>query len=126
MTEHPLVVEWRAKMQACYEEADRIDRTIKEPTGASDRCRARAAVWCEAIKSVSSELARLNGEVGRLRVIADAAEEVLEVADARGDTDLPHPAAAAESGDPRHWTARMQTAWDELRATLSKGADDGR
>jgi len=50
-------------------------------------------------------------EKPRLR---EAAEEVLEVADLRGDTTLPHP-----EDDPLTWTARMQTAWDELRAALA-------
>jgi hypothetical protein len=46
--------------------------------------------------------------------LRDAAEELLTVADLRGDSDLPHPA-----DDEKHWTARMQTAWDDLRAALA-------
>jgi hypothetical protein len=53
--------------------------------------------------------------------LRDAAEELLTVADLRGDSDLPHPA-----DDEKHWTARMQTAWDDLRAALAskKGGEE--
>jgi len=44
-----------------------------------------------------------------------AAVEVLEVADLRGDTDLPHPA-----DDLKPWTARMRTAWEGLRVILAR------
>ena len=49
----------------------------------------------------------------RAEPVMAAVEELLEVADLRGDTDLPHPA-----DDPKLWTARMQSAWDDLRAAL--------
>ena len=45
--------------------------------------------------------------------VGQAAQELLEVADLRGDSELSHPA-----DDEKLWTARMQTAWDELRAAL--------
>jgi hypothetical protein len=51
--------------------------------------------------------------------LRDAAEELLTVADLRGDSDLPHPA-----DDEKHWTARMQTAWDDLRAALASPPSD--
>ena len=38
-----------------------------------------------------------------------AVAELLEVANLRGDNDLPHPA-----DDPELWTARMQNAWNSL------------
>lgn len=41
--------------------------------------------------------------------------ELFEVAELRGDNDLPHP-----SDDPKLWTARMQTAWDEIAAFLAE------
>jgi hypothetical protein len=51
----------------------------------------------------------------RYKALIDAATELLEVADLRGETALPHPA-----DDPKLWTARMQTAWDELRRVLAE------
>ena len=54
--------------------------------------------------------------------IADAASELMEVADLRGDNCLPSP-----PDDPKLWTARMQSAWDELDAALAarkEGAKD--
>ena len=47
-----------------------------------------------------------------------AATELLEVADLRGDSDLPHP-----SNDNNFWTARMQTAWDDLRVALAESQE---
>ena len=55
----------------------------------------------------------LAGIVVRQRAVVEAARELLEVADLRGDSELSHPA-----DDEKLWTARMQTAWDELRAAL--------
>ncbi len=52
----------------------------------------------------------MSDEVERLK---DAAIELLEVADLRGDSELPHPC-----DDSVLWTARMQDAWNELRAVL--------
>ena len=56
---------------------------------------------------------RLEGQRDALR---EAADELLEVADLRGDTNLPLP-----EDDEKLWTARMQTAWEELRAALERG-----
>ena len=64
------------------------------------------------IVRLEAEAAELRGERDALRT---AASELLEVADLRGDAALPHP-----EDDPKLWTARMQTAWDELRAALGK------
>lgn len=58
----------------------------------------------------------------RREAIVEAAVEVLEVADLRGDTELPHPA-----NDPKLWTARMQTAWGAPRAaTEAEGGKEKR
>lgn len=43
--------------------------------------------------------------------------ELVEVADLRGDNDLPHPSA-----DDTLWTARMQTAWDDAAVYLATHA----
>ena len=50
--------------------------------------------------------------------LKEAAQELLEVAKLRGDDELPHP-----SDDPKLWTSRMQTAWQELEAALTALAD---
>lgn len=39
--------------------------------------------------------------------------ELLEVARLRGDNSLPHP-----DQDPKSWSARMQTAWDEAERLM--------
>lgn len=44
----------------------------------------------------------------------EAARELLTVARLRGDNVLPHPAV-----DTKGWTARMQTAWNELERALN-------
>lgn len=50
----------------------------------------------------------------------EALEELLEVADLRGDSTLPHPA-----DDSVLWTARMQDAWDEARTAIPIAAIHG-
>ncbi len=59
---------------------------------------------------IRQDVMKAEGERDALRT---ASAELLEVADLRGDADLPHP-----EDDAKLWTARMQTAWDELRAAL--------
>lgn len=56
----------------------------------------------------------------RLRAVADAAEELFEVANLRGDNELPHP-----TDDPKLWTARAQIAWDELQHALTAAGYGG-
>ncbi len=51
-------------------------------------------------------------ELDRMR---EALSELVECADLRGDSDLPHPA-----DDPLLWTARMQEAWDNASAALAE------
>ena len=48
------------------------------------------------------------------QALRDSVEELLEVARLRGDNELPHP-----ENDPKLWTARMQTAWDDLQAAMT-------
>ncbi|GEM_PF-3488726 len=61
-----------------------------------------------------------NGELVKLLAVVEAAEELLEVANLRGDNELPHPA-----DDPKLWTARAQTAWDELAQSLAAAGYGG-
>jgi len=58
-----------------------------------------------------NETDRLRAEVKRLRKVAAAARKTLETA-------LPDP-----SNEPKSWTARMQGAWNDLRAALEEKAD---
>ena len=48
-----------------------------------------------------------------------ACEELLEVAALRGDNTLPHPC-----DDPKLWSVRMQTAWDELQRIVDEAKGD--
>ena len=50
-----------------------------------------------------------------LIAVAEAAVKVADVARLREDDVLPKP-----EDDPKLWTARMQTAWDEVHAALAK------
>lgn len=64
------------------------------------------------------EYRRINKKLKKLREysasdLSDllyAAVELLAVAEVRGDDELPHPA-----DDDKLWTARMQSAWNDLR-----------
>lgn len=49
---------------------------------------------------------RLVSAIEAAGKMAEALDELLEVAALRGDDNLPHPA-----DDPKLWTARMQDAW---------------
>lgn len=68
----------------------------------------------EAVRRVERLLA--EAQATRDSVI-DAAEELLKVAELRGDNELPHPA-----NDPKLWTARMQQAWIDLEEALKNAA----
>ena len=69
----------------------------------------------EAIRTVQAERDAYREALTRQN---DAATELLEVARLRGDNDLPHPA-----DDPKLWTARMQTAWEEIDLATDDAAD---
>jgi len=49
----------------------------------------------------------------KLNMLLLSIEELLEVAYLRGDNDVPLP-----ENDPRLWSVRMQTAWDEMERAL--------
>lgn len=57
----------------------------------------------------------MSAAVDGLLRLKEAARELLEVANLRGDNDLPHPA-----DDPKLWTARMAEAWAELEAAVDE------
>ena len=60
------------------------------------------------------DIDKLQAENAKLR---EALVELVEVAELRGDDDLPHPCQ-----DPGLWTARMQTAWDEAHELVDMPA----
>jgi hypothetical protein len=101
----------RPKASGCpYTDSD----TRKELAAAEiriDELGAEKAALQHAVSDIKAVNEKLEAERDRLR---EAAVELLEVADLRGDAALPYPA-----DDPRLWTARMQQAWDDLRAALA-------
>ena len=55
-----------------------------------------------------------QSRLSALEKVVEAAEELVDVSDLRGDIDdIPNPC-----DDPKLWTARVITAWDSLRAAL--------
>lgn len=67
------------------------------------------------VESIAADLDLLRALNAKL---VAALSELLEVADLRGDSDLPHPC-----DDPKLWTARMQTAWEDARAALAESEE---
>lgn len=113
---------WRLKRQSIR---DRIYRwEVFAPVNAGHGVRPIALLTdgfvqtdadAELIARAPADLAWAVAEVERLRA---ALAELVEVADLRGDSTLPHPA-----DDPKPWTARMQTAWDEARKAGEDAVD---
>lgn len=60
-------------------------------------------------------LSTIERHIAAMAEYRDALLELVEVADLRGDSQLPHP-----SDDPLLWTARMQQAWDDARTILGR------
>lgn len=63
------------------------------------------------VAAMKEKLAERDAELEQLKWVA---EELIEVAALRGDNALPLP-----EDDPLLWTARMQTAWNELEEALT-------
>jgi hypothetical protein len=72
----------------------------------------------EKVKVLAEENERLKAQVENFKLHVG---ELLEVATLRGDNDLPHPC-----NDPKLWTARMQTAWDELNDLMQPDKEEER
>ena len=64
-------------------------------------------------QAVATKEANLSVSPWRDQELYEAAQELLEVAELRGDNVLPHPC-----DDAKLWTARMQDAWDELECAV--------
>jgi len=84
-----------------------IKSLVREQGADGDKC------WLIVQLETEAQALEAGVRIAELEAQVEAAREVLEVADLRGDTDLPHPA-----NDPKLWSARMQDAWDSLRAAL--------
>ena len=90
-----------------------VERTRADWDGGN--CGATFRAMRSAIHELGeAAFACLPALLDRIEALEDAASELLETADLRGDADLPHP-----EDDPKLWTARMQTAWEELRRCLT-------
>lgn len=70
----------------------------------------------DALEAAEAEVARLREDKARL---LEAAEELLLVANLRGDTVFD------PVYDPKPWTARMQTAWEDLDAAIDAARKGG-
>lgn len=70
---------------------------------------------CKLGQALQSPATKAAGERWRaMDRVVEAAKELNEVAELRGDNQLPHPA-----DDPKTWTARMQDAWNDLADALN-------
>lgn len=97
-----------AALRAKLQEAVGIAQKFAE--AARDACIAGLAQSAK-LRQAEVRIAELEAEVARLR---EALEELIEVSDLRGDIDeIPHPC-----DDPKLWTARLISAWDNARAAL--------
>ena len=74
--------------------------------------RSHPSEWTR--EAFPGDVAAIRRALALIERYREALEELVEVADLRGDSTLPHPA-----DDPLLWTARMQTAWDDARAALA-------
>ncbi len=86
-----------------------MNETMHEPLG-------EPGAFCGSLQAhelhdLREKLAEREAERDRIR---DAAVELIEVAELRGDNVLPLP-----EDDPLLWTTRMQTAWNELEEALT-------
>ncbi len=102
---------------AFRKQVTRLERALVDRDDVTKKAEADSVkhynLWRDEL--IAREAAEAKCE--RLDRVHEAAKEVWEVTQLRGDEDLPHPA-----DDPKLWTARMQDAWCELDAAL---AEDG-
>jgi hypothetical protein len=80
-------------------------------------CATRLHIAAMALLDSLAAAPALAEENERLERVREAAAELLEVAQLRGDNELPHPC-----DDAKLWTARMQDAWVELDDALTLAA----
>lgn len=71
------------------------------------------AIVATARDFLATPAAKAGERVRAMERVVAAADELNEVANLRGDNELP-----ASTDDPKLWMARMQDAWNELGAAL--------
>lgn len=98
----------KQQAQVWKQEARTMQNTVAECYQAVTGSTGEPGSWNGA-----NPVRELVRERDRLRDIYYASTELFEVAQLRGDNELPHPA-----DDPLLWTARMQDAWDDLETAL--------
>lgn len=104
--------QWKPTVEQCQNYwVERAKRDTQHHLSSAEEhlIAARIALGVPALE------ARLaQAEADRAELLASL-KEVVEVAELRDETVLPKPA-----DDPKLWTARMQTAWDEATALIAK------
>lgn len=123
--------EWEARADAAEQRADALaarvealqtwygDHEEREAACCPEdtRCTDYIGLLLDTLKMIDATTAALRAErdalAARVEALHNHLGELCEVAHLRGDDNLPHPA-----DDPRMWTARMQTAWDEANTLL--------
>lgn len=79
MTLQELIAQWRQKAITSREEATRIRLTIKEPTGAEERCNVRAEVWDQVADALEGVLSTPPQERDTVRECNQRAMESLRL-----------------------------------------------
>ena len=103
------IEKWKTRAEMAEAEIERLRaEAAKFPVQLSEvveRSTDDMNYWKDRAEKAEAEHKRLH----------DAASELLEVANLRGDNDLPHPA-----DDPKLWTGRMQDAWHGIAEALAE------
>ena len=111
-----------SKANDCIEELETVNRTLHSAAGANlkrieELERQNAAIDSEAEAHIGDPLMTLEAALDEIERLRKALGELVEVANLRGDNELPHP-----EDDPLLWNARMQDAWDEAARVI--GGED--
>lgn len=100
-----------ARAEAAEAAASRYCTLVDQYRSRAEAAEAEVEDAQRLSKIADDHIGMLQAEVARLR---EALEELIEVSDLRGDIDeIPHPC-----DDPKLWTARLISAWDNARAAL--------
>ena len=71
--------------------------------------------WCPLEDAPPAPPPNVPAEAEGETPLLDAATELLEVSDLRGDSEMPNPC-----DDPKLWTSRAQEAWENLRIAVDE------
>jgi len=97
---------YEGKAEAMELRAEKAEAELEKVNAALDKT-------LQQVTNLDGQIDYLEAQLAKQAPLIEAAEELSYVAGLRGDDELPHP-----SNDSKMWTARMQTAWDDLRAAL--------